>query len=315
MAFSADDFLAQLLALLPQGEAWPRSYDALPASVLDGCAPEFARVQGRADDLLKEMDPSQTTEMLDEWEAVNGLPDACMPALTTIATRRAALLARLQESQGHNNDDYEAIAIALGHALTTAHRRPYLSFRAGVSRAGDRIQGDEWAHTWILAYMTGLIASPNALDTWTTTNTSVVTNVSGAPDATATADRIVFGTPGSVSKPLAPAPVTGQFDVWLSTETGQRQVLIELVSTSAVVAATITVDIDTYWKHVTLRGEHATGIATVRMSSVAGAYNVRAWGAQAGAVDKALECGIATVAQAHTLPIYRVIGSYVPTPD
>ena len=171
---TADDFLHQLLSLLPPGKAWSREGLAILTSVLDGIAPEFARVQDRADALLLELDPNTVTEMIDEWESAYGLPDDCMPAVVTIGDRRAALIARLQEAQGHNPADYSAMGVALGHATTDVLRRPYSAFTAG-SPAGVPIYGAQWLFVFDVHYMTNLVASPHDFTTvWTRTGISLV---------------------------------------------------------------------------------------------------------------------------------------------
>lgn len=65
--------------------------------------------------LRRELDPSLTYDLLDEWEAAYGLPDVCAEESQTIAERRLALIAKLREVGGQTAAYYERIAVALGY--------------------------------------------------------------------------------------------------------------------------------------------------------------------------------------------------------
>ncbi|RMS34758.1 putative Tail protein [Pseudomonas coronafaciens pv. garcae] len=43
--------------------------------VIAGLSREFARIDGRAFDLLNEMDPANVSELVPDWERVMNLPD------------------------------------------------------------------------------------------------------------------------------------------------------------------------------------------------------------------------------------------------
>lgn len=83
MALTAEQYQSQLLELLPLGAVWPRDLDTGLAKLLLAKADEFARVDGRADQLIEEADPRTTSEMLSDWERVVGLPDECMDLAPT----------------------------------------------------------------------------------------------------------------------------------------------------------------------------------------------------------------------------------------
>lgn len=121
MALTADDYLEQQQALLPPGPAWPRDEDASLTRLLRGLADEFARVDGRAMQLLDEADPRTTAELLPDWERVAGLPDACVVAAgvtQSTSQRRAALTTRLTTIGGQSAAYFIALAAMLGYAIT-----------------------------------------------------------------------------------------------------------------------------------------------------------------------------------------------------
>lgn len=161
-------YTAQLQQLLPTGPAWTRDPAATLTAVLAALAAEFARVDARADDLLAEIDPETTYELLEDWERVLGLPDGCTPVLGTISERRAALIQKLAGLGGQTPAFYVALAAALGFTVVIHEFDPdvddyspglditggkwrlvwrvevldqtdFTLFRAGVSAAGDRL--------------------------------------------------------------------------------------------------------------------------------------------------------------------------------
>mgnify|MGYP001809569769 CR=1 FL=1 len=74
-----DDYLAQLVALLPTGPAIPREPGGVLLRLLEAPAAELARVDLRGAALLDEADPRATAELLTDWQRAFGLPDACSP--------------------------------------------------------------------------------------------------------------------------------------------------------------------------------------------------------------------------------------------
>lgn len=144
--YSADDYAAQLAALLPQGAAWPREPDTVLAALLGGLAEEPARVDAAAHALLTELDPPQSLELLEAWERMCGLPDECSQPGETIAERREAVVLRLSAQGGQTPAYFAEVATLLAGAMCTV--REYRPFRAGRSRAGDPLSSGDWPHTF-----------------------------------------------------------------------------------------------------------------------------------------------------------------------
>lgn len=146
MTKSADAYLSQLQALLPQGAAWPRDPDATLTKVLSGLAGELARVDARGGDLVEEADPRTTFELLEEWERVAGLPDDCTGEAGTIQERRAALVDRLTATGGQSIAYFKTVAAALGYTIEVEEFRPFV---CGLARCGDPLNGGhDVRHTW-----------------------------------------------------------------------------------------------------------------------------------------------------------------------
>jgi uncharacterized protein YmfQ (DUF2313 family) len=115
---NAEQYGDHLQALLPQGGAWPRDRSATLTKFLQAWGDEFARIDGRGDQLIEEADPRTTLELLADWERVAGLPDECMGPGQTTAQRRAALLQRLTKLGGQSPAYYIDVAAALGFTIT-----------------------------------------------------------------------------------------------------------------------------------------------------------------------------------------------------
>lgn len=147
MVMTAAAYLTQLQALLPPGAAWPRSPGATLTKLLAALAEEFARVEGRADDVINESDPRSALELLADWERVCGLPDACSAELgTTLQERRAAVVAKLTGMGGTSKAYFLALAEAMGYAIEIDEFRPFV---AGHGRCGDLLNGGHAVrHQW-----------------------------------------------------------------------------------------------------------------------------------------------------------------------
>lgn len=142
---TADQYREHLDALLPQGLAWPRENGSDFSNLLAGMAEEFSRIDVRGDDLMREVLPSLTIELLTEWERVAGLPDPCVSVNQTVQQRRASLLAKLTNAGGQSRAFFIALAEYLGFTVTITEFRP---FRAGINRAGDPICSEDWWFAW-----------------------------------------------------------------------------------------------------------------------------------------------------------------------
>lgn len=127
--------------------AWPRDNKWFISKLIDGIAQEFHRVGLRAEVLLNEKDPRAATELLEEWEAVVGIPDGCAPPAPTLDRRRADITARLTQEGALNRQFYIDFAAYLGFTITITEYRP---FRAGISKAGDPVSNGDWVYTWLV---------------------------------------------------------------------------------------------------------------------------------------------------------------------
>ncbi len=138
---TTDDYLAQLKALLPEGPAWPKDEDTVLHDLLRGIAEEFARVHNRDLDLLQEVNPQTTLEMLEDWERICGLPGDCDVLSDTIAERRANVVNQLRARGGQSLGYFKNIAETIGYPNPKITEfRPFV---CGLSEVGvDTLNGD-----------------------------------------------------------------------------------------------------------------------------------------------------------------------------
>lgn len=162
MAMTSADYLKLLQALLPTGSIWTRAPEATLTDLLSGCAEEFARIDGRASDLLLEIDPRTTTELLPEWEEFLGI----VPSQgASIEARRALVHYRLTAEGDIKRPYFVSLAAAMGYTIRIdtytesqdgwlcagddLWEEPWIYFTAGISGAGDYLAYEEPALPWI----------------------------------------------------------------------------------------------------------------------------------------------------------------------
>lgn len=148
MALSADDYYAQLQALLPQGPIWARDEDGVLNKQLRAWAEELARIDARIEVLINEADPRTTNELLPDWERVAGLPDACLTVAQSYQQRIDALVSKLTTLGGQSLEYFIALAEALGYEGTTIDE--YHPFLCGESECGDALWTDADRFVWQL---------------------------------------------------------------------------------------------------------------------------------------------------------------------
>lgn len=144
---SADQYRNQQTALAPPGQALPDQSDSNWQLLLQALAEEYARLDGRLHDLVKEGNPESANELLTDWERLLALPGPCDTLPETIQERRLAAHSKLIRVGGASPGYFIALAESLGYQITITEYRP---FRAGFSAAGDSLTNDQWLHHWMV---------------------------------------------------------------------------------------------------------------------------------------------------------------------
>lgn len=142
--------------LLPPG-AWRLDGASILRRLLDWMAEPFRRVQIRAQELLDELDPRSTLELLTAWERFAGLPNPCSGQAETVAGRRQQVIARLTNRGMVRPVDVVSVAASLGYVATVDE--PGLdSFIVETSGVEDQpLNEDAWAYAYrVNAPLTGI---------------------------------------------------------------------------------------------------------------------------------------------------------------
>lgn len=151
----AADYTEKLKELLPPGKFWTRALTSVAHQLYTALAKSFGRVVDRAVDLEAEMDPRTTTELIEDWERIAGLPDPCTTAPTLLEERRAALTARIISRGGWSGGPsvpfLTSVITALGYAeedilIRRFHLEPFTC----ESECDDFLYSDEggWRFVW-----------------------------------------------------------------------------------------------------------------------------------------------------------------------
>lgn len=147
MALSESDYLQQLQALLPLGAAWTRDDDAALTRYLAAQAKELARIDQRAEDLVNEADPHNTSEMLPDWERNFGLPDECLTAPTSPAERRSRLVQRVTAQGGQSAAFFISLLASLGYLGCSVIEYPPMK---ASSKCNAALNQGGWRYAWCI---------------------------------------------------------------------------------------------------------------------------------------------------------------------
>lgn len=132
------DFKNALLGLLPP-VSYSRNAPAVTAQAeVDGKV--LASVYGSGAGVADAATPQTAGAALIEWERVLGLNGA-----GAYPQRLAAVLAKINATGGLSIPYFTQLAAAAGYRIEIAEPQP---FRAGVNRAGDRLETEDVIWTW-----------------------------------------------------------------------------------------------------------------------------------------------------------------------
>lgn len=132
--------------LLPSGKAWNKEEGSNLDKVADGISQEFLRIEKRANELIIELDPTKSSELLSDWENLLGLPDKAFGSPVTSQERRNLVILKVSSRGGQSRKFFVDIIKKFGFDIEIKEHRP---FRAGKSRSGDAVFTNVgWRHTW-----------------------------------------------------------------------------------------------------------------------------------------------------------------------
>lgn len=138
---SNDDLITSALTMLPQGPAWGTpDGEAMPLTHLLArftrvLVDSFVWLYARAFGLAREAFSQGASELLPEWEADYGLPEACFTGDQTTAQRLSALGRKVRADAINHPGDF--IRLALDYGFEIEIEEPAM-FECGFSECGGR---------------------------------------------------------------------------------------------------------------------------------------------------------------------------------
>lgn len=152
MADLTANYQAQLQALLPPGRVFNGEPDTEIAQYLELLAGWFSDLDARAQNLLTEMDPRSTSELLGEWEESLALPDSCTTGVSAVVERRRDVVAKLTDHGGARIARYIGLATAMGYGSATTKRLGPATCRGKCNAA---LWEPEARFAWVMALGSG----------------------------------------------------------------------------------------------------------------------------------------------------------------
>ena len=149
---TVDDYKSLLINLLPMGFIWPIVTQLKKlVELLAVFASELLSVDDRNDDLLNELMPDTTNELLERWENILGLPEPCITATQTFQQRVNAVVAKIGLNASLSKQFYIDMALQLGYTITitvlaaaswqvNGSLATITYFRADISACGEPLQ-------------------------------------------------------------------------------------------------------------------------------------------------------------------------------
>lgn len=148
-----DKYSKILRRLMPQGWAWISVNDpnSITYKLLYSLSAEFCRIDERAKELINEVDPNTTFELLEDWERLLGLPDECDGTEDkSIQERRARVIQVLTTRGGQNEDFYKRLASNFGFDIDVISASDQPPFTVGKSRVGDKLTNGDWKFAFVI---------------------------------------------------------------------------------------------------------------------------------------------------------------------
>ncbi|MWP61037.1 YmfQ family protein [Gilliamella sp. Pas-s25] len=131
--------------LLPYGPAWDKTEPILLSLALT-----LSKTHLRVDDLMREIDPRTTNELIDRYEQICGLPDSCYSEESqTLTTRRNRLDSKLNLAGGINKDFYLQTLAINGYpdATITNYNNDVFTCESSCE---DYLYDEEWRYYWVV---------------------------------------------------------------------------------------------------------------------------------------------------------------------
>lgn len=130
MGHSVAQWTSSLLAQMPRGVLWQRATSLDLYKYAQGYAPRLERAEASADNLLFEMRPESTLQLLPEWEEYLGLPECVAAPVTNLEYRRYAVVEKYHRKGGLQAWNIQKLATDLGFTVEVDETFPHHCMRS-----------------------------------------------------------------------------------------------------------------------------------------------------------------------------------------
>lgn len=160
MANDAVNYEIAIRKLFPRGKAFKFTEGKSLTSVVKAISIPFFKVDKRAKQLVDEMNPLYTLELLPEWERVLGLPSKCTPTENvTVQERRFQVISKLSIQGGQSKEFYINLVKLMGFNIDIKEHKRFTC----VSKCNDAITNtDPWQFTWDVIVKEAVVYKFNA---------------------------------------------------------------------------------------------------------------------------------------------------------
>ncbi|EMK5462988.1 DUF2313 domain-containing protein [Vibrio cholerae] len=128
MGHSVEQWTNVIMANMPRGIIWSREHTLKLYQYAAGYAPRLKAAEENADNILLEMRPETTVQLLPEWEWYLGLPE-CNLEKQTLETRRDAVVEKFHRKGGLQAWNIEKLAADLGFDVEVQEIFPHHCLR------------------------------------------------------------------------------------------------------------------------------------------------------------------------------------------
>lgn len=130
MGHSVAQWTSSILAQMPRGIIWQRATSLDLYKYAQGYAPRLERAEASADNLLFEMRPESTLQLLPEWEEYLGLPECVAEPVTNLEYRRYAVVEKYHRKGGLQAWNIQKLATDLGFTVEVDETFPHHCMRS-----------------------------------------------------------------------------------------------------------------------------------------------------------------------------------------
>lgn len=154
MAMTTENYRLQLVSLLPRGTIWEQAFsdESVMGQLMTAMADSLSRADDKAEQLIEEADPRQTTLLFRQWLSVWGVPSDCIRAYVESLTDeklRQILVKKIQGVGLSSRAFLIGLAAEMGAEASIEEKRAFKC----RSRVDQRLYSKEWRTHWFFVVL------------------------------------------------------------------------------------------------------------------------------------------------------------------